>query len=82
MTTTMTTIINTEEIKSTEEWAKNMQELTKIDTYVMKIRELEAQMLKLIESGPLEADGRWKSIAKTHFQEGRMALVRSVKKDD
>jgi len=29
---------------------------------------------------PLKIDNRWGSIAKTHFQEGFMALIRSISK--
>jgi hypothetical protein len=31
-----------------------------------------------LDAAPEGVDGRWKSIARTHFQEGRMALVRAV----
>lgn len=43
------------------------------------IKTLESQMLKLITDNASMVDGRWASIAKTHFQEGTMALERAVK---
>ncbi len=49
-----------------------------VKIYLDKLRDLEKQMLELLDQAPSNSDGRWKSIAKTHFQEGSMAAVRSV----
>ncbi len=46
--------------------------------YIIKVKEEEKRFLELISSAPEGVDKRWQSIAKTHIQEGRMALVRSV----
>lgn len=46
---------------------------------VNKWKELELSVLKLID-GTIEmgANARWASIAKTHFEQGAMAIVRSI----
>lgn len=53
-------------------------------TMVRKCRQLgtaiEAQMKYMTDDG--SCDGRWLSIAKTHFQEGLQAAVRAVTKPD
>jgi hypothetical protein len=50
-----------------------------VKEFIKKVRDLESQMLNLINEFPKDQiDGRWSSIAKTHIQEGRMAAVRSV----
>jgi hypothetical protein len=51
--------------------------------YIAQVKELEQQFLALISSAPegvdgRKPDGRWQAVSKTHIQEGRMALVRSV----
>jgi len=46
--------------------------------YIEKVKKLENELLKLIDNPPSCTDPRWRAIAKTHFQEGRMALVRSM----
>lgn len=49
-----------------------------VKTFIKEVRELETKMLDLLANAPAEVDKRWQSVAKTHFQEGRMAAVRSV----
>jgi uncharacterized protein YacL len=46
--------------------------------FITKVKDLEAQMLKLLGDSAKIVDGRWASIAKTHFQEGTMAALRAV----
>jgi len=46
--------------------------------YIKQVKEQEKVFLALLDAAPEGVDGRWKSIARTHFQEGRMALVRAV----
>lgn len=48
------------------------------EVFIQKIREVENVVLELLKTAPPGSDGRWLSIAKTHFQEGRMAAVRSI----
>jgi hypothetical protein len=50
------------------------------ETFVNTIRDLEKQILAVLEEGFKNPDinKRWLSIAKTHVEEGRMAAVRSV----
>jgi hypothetical protein len=43
--------------------------------------ELQA-LIEQLRSSAMDADPRWVSIGQTHFQEGLMALVRSVTKPD
>lgn len=46
--------------------------------YISQVKELEKKFLDLIIAAPEGVDKRWQAISKTHIQEGRMALVRSV----
>ena len=46
--------------------------------YVTLVKQEETKFLQLIASAPEGVDRRWQAVAKTHVQEGRMALVRSV----
>ncbi len=46
--------------------------------YISKVKKMEKEFLELLESAPKDCDKRWQSISRTHIQEGRMALVRSV----
>lgn len=48
--------------------------------YIKQVKVKEQEFLDLIQNAPEESnqDLRWKAIAKTHIQEGRMACVRSV----
>ena len=49
-----------------------------------RIKEKGQELGDLIEKIAVDtaADGRWVAIAKTHFQQGLMALTRSVAKPD
>lgn len=49
-----------------------------VQDYIAVVKQEEAKFLELIASAPEGVDRRWQAIAKTHIQEGRMALVRSV----
>lgn len=46
--------------------------------YISLVKEEEKKFLDLIAAAPDGVDRRWQAITKTHIQEGRMALVRSV----
>ena len=48
-----------------------------IEEFVKKLKDLESQMLKCLSESKF-IDGRWASIAKTHFQEGSMASTRAA----
>lgn len=60
------------------------RELTPTESDLVKeCRDVGARierLLKDITSSPSNTDGRWSSIARTHFQEGLMAAVRSITK--
>lgn len=49
-----------------------------VKEYIIKVKEQEKIFLTIIASAPEGVDKRWQAIAKTHIEEGRMALVRSV----
>lgn len=54
-------------------------ELSKeIRDYISQVKEQEKKFLDLVALAPDGVDKRWQAIAKTHIQEGRMAIVRSV----
>jgi hypothetical protein len=50
------------------------------DEHLYEIHNLEKELLDFIQemSTKVQMNGRWCSIAKTHFQEGCMALIRST----
>lgn len=53
-----------------------------VKAYVTMVKEQEKVLLALIEGAPEGVSQRWRAIARTHIQEGRMALVRAVTEKD
>ncbi len=47
-------------------------------TWINDMKALEVKVLEHLAKAPADVSGRWQAVAKTHFQEGRMAAVRSV----
>jgi hypothetical protein len=62
---------------------KGYRELDQAEIDAMnKVKEMGVKIGEMIDALPDTADGRWKSIGKTHMQEGLMALTRSIAKPD
>ena len=55
-------------------------EIDAINTIKSLGAEIEAEMARVLKAG--EPDQRWAAIAKTHFQQGLMALTRAIAKPD